>query len=82
MDRPSDRRSNQIATQLSLTINATTRHYCDLAHRDRYCSISAFDRGDDYDEYGVCIAYIYHHPQGLSMYVKDEWAKESVVCWL
>ena len=21
-----------------------------------YCSISAFDRGDDYDEYGVCIA--------------------------
>ena len=29
-----------------------------------YCSISAFDRGDDYDEYGVCIAYIFEHPGG------------------
>jgi len=32
-----------------------------------YCSISAFDRGDDYDEYGVCIAYVYAHPQGETM---------------
>ncbi len=29
-----------------------------------YCSISAFDRGDDYDAYGVCIAYIFEHPGG------------------
>lgn len=32
-----------------------------------YTSISAFDRGDDYDEYGVCIAYIYVHPEGRSL---------------
>jgi len=32
-----------------------------------YCSISAFDRGDDYDEYGVIIAYVFAHPQGLTM---------------
>jgi adenylosuccinate synthase len=32
-----------------------------------YCSISAFDRGDDYDEYGVCIAYVYEHPEGKRM---------------
>eukprot|EP00617_Octactis_speculum_P025945 CAMPEP_0185744506 /NCGR_PEP_ID=MMETSP1174-20130828/2644_1 /TAXON_ID=35687 /ORGANISM="Dictyocha speculum, Strain CCMP1381" /LENGTH=658 /DNA_ID=CAMNT_0028417963 /DNA_START=14 /DNA_END=1990 /DNA_ORIENTATION=+ len=32
-----------------------------------YCSISAFDRGDDYDEYGVCVAYVYSHPEGRSM---------------
>merc|ERR1719401_1084447 len=32
-----------------------------------YCSISAFDRGDDYDEYGVCIAYVFAHPEGKSM---------------
>lgn len=38
-----------------------------MAAQGPYCSISAFDRGDDYDEYGVCIAYIFHHPQGKSM---------------
>ena len=32
-----------------------------------YCSISALDRGDDYDEYGVCIAYVFAHPEGKSM---------------
>ena len=32
-----------------------------------YCSISALDRGDDYDSYGVCIAYIFQHPEGKSM---------------
>jgi len=32
-----------------------------------YCSISAFDRADDYDEYAVCIAYVYAHPQGLEL---------------
>jgi len=32
-----------------------------------YCSISAFDRGDDYDEYAVCIAYIFAHPRGEEM---------------
>jgi len=32
-----------------------------------YCSISAFDRGDDYDEYAVCIAYIFIHPKGEAM---------------
>jgi len=29
-----------------------------------YCSISAFDRGDDYDEYAVAVAYLYVHPRG------------------
>ena len=32
-----------------------------------YTSISAFDRGDDYDEYGVCIAYVFVHPEGKSL---------------
>eukprot|EP00962_Isochrysis_galbana_P036821 scaffold12805_cov108-Isochrysis_galbana.AAC.3 len=32
-----------------------------------YCSISAFDRADDYDEYAVCIAYVFVHPRGLSL---------------
>jgi len=32
-----------------------------------YTSISALDRGDDYDEYGVCIAYVFVHPEGLSL---------------
>jgi len=32
-----------------------------------YCSISAFDRGDDYDAYAVCIAYIFIHPKGECM---------------
>jgi len=32
-----------------------------------YTSISAFDRGDDYDEYGVCVAYVYVHPEGKSL---------------
>merc|ERR1712070_1164065 len=32
-----------------------------------YCSNSAFDRGDDYDEYGVCIAYVFVHPEGKQL---------------
>jgi len=32
-----------------------------------YCSISAFDRGDDYDAYAVCIAYLFVHPKGEHM---------------
>merc|ERR1712050_629359 len=32
-----------------------------------YCSLSAFDRGDDYDEYGVVIAYVFAHPEGTNM---------------
>eukprot|EP00908_Phaeocystis_cordata_P004427 Transcript_1481.p2 GENE.Transcript_1481~~Transcript_1481.p2 ORF type:complete len:432 (+),score=210.61 Transcript_1481:1069-2364(+) len=32
-----------------------------------YCSISAFDRGDDYDEYAVCVAYVFVHPRGEKM---------------
>jgi len=38
-----------------------------MAAQGPYCSISAFDRADDYDEYGVCIAYVFQHPQGKSM---------------
>lgn len=38
-----------------------------MAAQGPYCSISAFDRGDDYDAYGVCIAYVFHHPEGKSM---------------
>eukprot|EP01050_Picozoa_sp_SAG11_P017062 SAG11_NODE_2408_length_3396_cov_2.260843_7_plen_183_part_00 len=30
-----------------------------IACQGPYCSISALDRGDDYDEYGVCIAYVF-----------------------
>ena len=32
-----------------------------------YCSISAFDRGDDYDEYAVCVAYVFVHPHGKEL---------------
>jgi len=32
-----------------------------------YCSISAFDRGDSYDAYAVCVAYIFVHPKGEQM---------------
>jgi adenylosuccinate synthase len=32
-----------------------------------YTSISAFDRGDDYDDYAVCIAYVFVHPDGRSL---------------
>ena len=32
-----------------------------------YTSISAFDRGDDYDDYGVCVAYVFVHPEGNSL---------------
>jgi len=32
-----------------------------------FCSISALDRGDDYDQYGVCVAYVFQHPEGKSM---------------
>jgi adenylosuccinate synthase len=38
-----------------------------MAAQGPYCSISALDRGDDYDEYGVCIAYVFRHPEGKSM---------------
>lgn len=38
-----------------------------IATQGPYCSISALDRGDDYDEYGVCIAYVYQHPEGKSL---------------
>mmetsp|Transcript_25656 Transcript_25656/g.55770 ORF Transcript_25656/g.55770 Transcript_25656/m.55770 type:complete len:749 (+) Transcript_25656:324-2570(+) len=38
-----------------------------MAAQGPYCSISAVDRGDDYDEYGICIAYVFHHPDGKSM---------------
>jgi len=38
-----------------------------MAGQGPYSSISAFDRGDDYDEYGVCIAYVFAHPEGQSM---------------
>lgn len=38
-----------------------------MAAQGPYCSISALDRGDDYDQYGVCIAYIFQHPEGKSM---------------
>lgn len=38
-----------------------------MAAQGPYCSISAIDRGDDYDEYGVCIAYVFQHPEGKSM---------------
>jgi len=38
-----------------------------MAAQGPYCSISAFDRGDDYDDYGVCIAYVFAHPEGTSM---------------
>jgi len=33
-----------------------------------YCSISALDRGDEYDEYAVCIAYVFAHPEGKKLY--------------
>ncbi len=33
-----------------------------------YLSISAVDRGDDYDKVGITIAYIYHHPQAQTMF--------------
>eukprot|EP00929_Paragymnodinium_shiwhaense_P008097 TRINITY_DN112024_c0_g1_i1.p1 TRINITY_DN112024_c0_g1~~TRINITY_DN112024_c0_g1_i1.p1 ORF type:complete len:659 (+),score=179.07 TRINITY_DN112024_c0_g1_i1:99-2075(+) len=39
-----------------------------MAAQGPYCSISALDRGDDYDEYGVCIAYVYSHPDGRTMH--------------
>jgi len=32
-----------------------------------YLSISAVDRGDDYDAIGVTIAYVYHDPQGRTV---------------
>eukprot|EP00755_Sulcionema_specki_P021917 Sspe_Gene.75240::Locus_47017_Transcript_1_1_Confidence_1.000_Length_2310::g.75240::m.75240/K01939/purA, ADSS; adenylosuccinate synthase len=31
-----------------------------------YLSISAFDRGDDYEKLGVIVAYVYSHPDGKS----------------
>jgi len=38
-----------------------------IAAQGPLCSIGALDRGDDYDEYGVCIAYVFQHPEGKSM---------------
>merc|ERR1740123_1833085 len=38
-----------------------------MAAQGPLCSIGALDRGDDYDELGVCIAYVFHHPEGSSM---------------
>merc|ERR1740123_2677707 len=38
-----------------------------MAAQGPLCSIGALDRGDDYDEYGVCVAYVFHHPEGKSM---------------
>jgi len=35
-----------------------------MAAQGPYCSISAFDRGDDYDSFAVCIAYVFAHPEG------------------
>jgi adenylosuccinate synthase len=50
-----------------------------IANQGPYCSISAFDRGDDYDEYGVCIAYVYHHPEGLSMHSNGREFKSGTI---
>mmetsp|Transcript_59517 Transcript_59517/g.136515 ORF Transcript_59517/g.136515 Transcript_59517/m.136515 type:complete len:715 (-) Transcript_59517:582-2726(-) len=44
-----------------------------------YCSISAFDRGDDYDEYGVCIAYVFVHPQGSSLFSNGREFKSGTI---
>lgn len=38
-----------------------------MAAQGPLCSISALDRGDDYDQYGVCVAYVFQHPEGKSM---------------
>jgi adenylosuccinate synthase len=38
-------------------------HYEVNAVQGPYLSISALDRGDDYDELGITIAYVYHHPE-------------------
>jgi len=38
-----------------------------MAAQGPYCSISAFDRGDVYEEYGICIAYVFQHPEGKSL---------------
>ena len=35
-----------------------------MAAQGPYCSISAFDRGDDYESFAVCIAYVFVHPDG------------------
>ena len=40
---------------------------CASVRMTRECVCSAFDRGDDYDEYGVCIAYVFQHPDGLQV---------------
>lgn len=39
-------------------------HYEVNAVQGPYLSISAVDRGDDYDELGITIAYVFYHPQG------------------
>ncbi len=50
-----------------------------IANQGPYCSISALDRGDDYDEYGVCIAYVYHHPEGLTMFSNGREFKSGTI---
>ena len=44
-----------------------------------YCSISAFDRGDDYDEYGVCIAYVFAHPERKALWSNGRKFESGVV---
>eukprot|EP00672_Neobodo_designis_P003919 CAMPEP_0174854736 /NCGR_PEP_ID=MMETSP1114-20130205/31924_1 /TAXON_ID=312471 /ORGANISM="Neobodo designis, Strain CCAP 1951/1" /LENGTH=582 /DNA_ID=CAMNT_0016089445 /DNA_START=102 /DNA_END=1850 /DNA_ORIENTATION=+ len=42
-------------------------HYEVNAVQGPYLSISAVDRGDDYDELGVTIAYVYHNATGAAV---------------
>lgn len=45
-----------------------------------YLSISALDRGDDYDALGLTIAYVYHHPQGKTLTCNGrEYANGAIV---
>jgi len=50
-----------------------------MAAQGPYCSISALDRGDDYDQYGVCVAYVFQHPEGKSMYSNGREFKSGTV---
>ena len=40
------------------------RHVCDV--QGPYAFISALDRGDSQDYVGITVAYVYHHPDGIS----------------
>lgn len=42
-------------------------HYEVNSVQGPYLSISALDRGDDHDDLGVCIAYVYHDPNGVEL---------------